>query len=134
MVSKMIIWDRANEFCESYKSPKFCSERGSGSKIWIFIEEIEIFLFPFLFPQISDCGKDGPEIHNILMDHYGKAAYRKTAVYYWTKEVKRGRTNLTDKEAPGKLLDEDLAAVIQRQHEKALIGVQGGTNQFCLAK
>jgi hypothetical protein len=52
------------------------------------------------------------------MEHYGKDAYRKMAVYYWIKEVKRGRTDLTDKEAPVKPLDEDLAAAIQRQNKK----------------
>jgi hypothetical protein len=67
---------------------------------------------------LHDSGKDGPEIHSILLEHYGKDSYRKMAVYYWIKEVKRGRTDLTDKEAPGKPLDEDLTAVTQRQHEE----------------
>jgi hypothetical protein len=62
--------------------------------------------------------KKGAEIHSILMEHYGKDAYRKTAVYYWIKKVKRRRTELTDKEAPGKPLDGDVASVIQRQHDE----------------
>jgi hypothetical protein len=52
------------------------------------------------------CGKDGTEIHSILMEHYGKEAHRKTAVPLDQRGA-AGRTDLTDKEAPGKLLDED---------------------------
>jgi hypothetical protein len=72
----------------------------------------------YVIKFLHDCGRHGAEIHSILMEQYGKDAYRKTAVYYWIKEVKQGRTDLRDKEAPGKPLDEDLAAVIQRQHEE----------------
>jgi hypothetical protein len=39
---------------------------------------------------LHDCGKGGAEIHSILMEHYGKDVCRKTAVYYWIREVKRG--------------------------------------------
>jgi hypothetical protein len=72
----------------------------------------------YIIKLLHDCGKDGAAIHSILMEHYGKDTYPKTAVNHWIKGVKLGRTDLTDKKAHGKPLDEDLAAIIQRQHEK----------------
>jgi hypothetical protein len=51
----------------------------------------------YVITFLRDCGKDGAEINSILMEHYGKDSNRKTDVYYWIKEVKRGRTDLTDK-------------------------------------
>jgi transposase len=110
--------DRKHTVCLSWRNFAFKKKRwnyaGFFTKGVISMELEQRYVITFL----RDFGKDGAEIHSIFMEHYGKDSNRKTAVYYWIKEVKQGRTDLTDKEAPGKPLDEDLAAVIQRQHEE----------------
>jgi hypothetical protein len=43
-----------------------------------------------------------------LSNHYRRDALQQTLVYYWIKEVKSGRKDLSDIQPPGRAPDESL--------------------------
>jgi hypothetical protein len=53
-----------------------------------------------------------PEIIAKLQQHYGDNALKRTQVYFWIGEVRRGRENLSDVKRLGRSADETLSDLV----------------------
>jgi hypothetical protein len=63
-----------------------------------------------------DRGEKPLEILRKLREHYKENAPSRTAVYYWIKEIRLGRTDLHDIQSPGRTPDEGIAPAVERAH------------------
>jgi histone-lysine N-methyltransferase SETMAR len=68
----------------------------------------------FVIKYWYDEGLTGVQIIQKLKDHYGKDALSNSEIYRWIREVKCGRTDLTNALPPGRPRIEDLAPQILR--------------------
>jgi hypothetical protein len=57
------------------------------------------------------------EIVQQLKEHYGEGVFSQLLVYYWSRQVKLGRTDLANTVSPGRASDENLATVIANKFE-----------------
>jgi hypothetical protein len=63
-------------------------------------------------------GTKGVEIINTLKKHYGRIAFQRLQVFYWIKEVKSARKNLSNIPRPGRAADERPNDCIERALKK----------------
>jgi hypothetical protein len=67
---------------------------------------------PYVIKFFSDEGMPGIQIVERLRQHYGEGALSRTKVYFWMKEVGRGRMDFNTIASPGRNPDENFATTI----------------------
>jgi hypothetical protein len=64
---------------------------------------------------------EGMKLLDVLMGlhkHYGPRAFSPSTLYFWIREARRGRTDLSEIPGAGRTSDEGLATVIARRQEQ----------------